>query len=451
MRMRTWLITLAMVGVLGTAGSTQSPATVSPGTVSPGTLAEDIAQFRREFMAVDKSYSDANRAAAEKRLAALEKALTITTPAQFEIEIARIVAQADNGHTNASALPRARRYNRVPVRLAPFIGDFYVMRARGADADLLGARLVSIDGQPAAKLREIAHALTGGTAGFRDRATPLLLESPQLLHAAGATRVPAEASYVFEVDGTYIERRLVGEAPDAVVPSHSAMLALYPDPGVAEGEGWRSLLEPKAAPWALQDAAARFRWREASELNAMIVELRQNRSTPGHDIGDFQELIQREIQARKPQHLVLDMRMNGGGDLTTTRSFMQALPKLVPGRIFVLTSPWTFSAAISSTGYLKQAAPDRVTIVGEEVGDRLEFWSEGRPITLARSGIVISRATERHDYATGCKPYKDCHGNVVRHPISVRTLEPDVAAPWTIEAYRAGRDPAMEAVARLLK
>jgi hypothetical protein len=229
------------------------------------------------------------------------------------------------------------------------------------------------------------------------------------------------------------------------------MLALYPDPGVSEGEGWRSLLDPKAAPWALQNAADRFRWREASELSAMVVELRQNRSTPGYDIGDFQSLVQRELRARKPRNLVLDMRMNGGGDLTTTRSFMQELPTLVPGRIFVLTSPWTFSAAISSTGYVKQAAPDRVTIVGEEVGDRLVFWAEGRPITLARSGIVISRATERHDYATGCKPYKDCHGNVVRYPISVRTLEPNVAAPWTIEAYRAGRDPAIEAVARVLK
>jgi hypothetical protein len=279
----------------------------------------------------------------------------------------------------------------------------------------------------------------------------LLLESPQLLHAAGAASAPGEATYAFEIAGKRIERRLAGDAPDPVVPSLAATLAVYPDPGVAEGEGWRSLLQPGAAPWALQDAATRFRWREAPELQAMVVELRQNRSSPGHDIGDFQQLVQRELRARKPQNLVLDMRMNGGGDLTTTRSFMQGLPALVPGRIFVLTSPWTFSAAISSTGYLEQAAPDRVTIVGEEVGDRLEFWSEGRPLTLARSGIVISRATERHDYATGCKPYKDCHGNVVRHSISVRTLEPNVAAPWTIEAYRAGRDPAMEAVARLLK
>jgi hypothetical protein len=40
---------------------------------------------------------------------------------------------------------------------------------------------------------------------------------------------------------------------------------------------------------------------------------------------------------------------------------------------------------------------------------------------------------------------------VVRNPISVRSFEPDMAAPWTIDAYRSGRDPAMEAVARVLK
>jgi hypothetical protein len=204
-------------------------------------------------------------------------------------------------------------------------------------------------------------------------------------------------------------------------------------------------------PCCILDAGERFRWREDQQLDALVVEMRQNRSTPGYDIGDFQALVQRELRARTPRHLVLDMRLNGGGDLTTTRSFMQSLPTLVPGTIVVLTSPWTFSAAISSIGYIEQIAPDRVTIVGEEVGDRLEFWSEGRPLTLNRSGIVISRATERHDYANGCKAYKDCHGNVVRHPISVRTLEPNVAAPWTIEAYRAGSDPAMAAAARLLQ
>jgi hypothetical protein len=39
---------------------------------------------------------------------------------------------------------------------------------------------------------------------------------------------------------------------------------------------------------------------------------------------------------------------------------------------------------------------------------------------------------------------------MVRFPIEVRSLAPDIPAPWTAEAYAAGRDPAMEAVARAI-
>jgi hypothetical protein len=145
---------------------------------------------------------------------------------------------------------------------------------------------------------------------------------------------------------------------------------------------------------------------------------------------------------------VLDLRMNGGGDLNTTRDFMQRLPRLVRGRVFALTSPWTFSAAISSLGYLEQAAAARVTVVGEPVGDRLEFFAEGSVVELPASRLLLLYATQRHDYRDGCRGRSDCHGPVVRHPIAVASLDPDVAAPWTIEAYLAGRDPGMEAVAR---
>jgi len=89
--------------------------------------------------------------------------------------------------------------------------------------------------------------------------------------------------------------------------------------------------------------------------------------------------------------------------------------------------------------------------VGEGVGDRLNFFSEGDIITLPNSGIEVLNATERHDYVTGCEGFADCHGSVVRNPIRVANLDPEIAAPWTIEAYRAGRDPAMEAVAAALR
>jgi hypothetical protein len=181
-----------------------------------------------------------------------------------------------------------------------------------------------------------------------------------------------------------------------------------------------------------------------------VFQMRQNHDAEGQAIAAVLDSVRAEIAAARPRHFVLDMRFNSGGDLNTTRSFMQALPGLVPGRIFVLTGPLTFSAGISSVGYLVQAAPDRVSIVGEPVGDRLVFFAEGRwqPLPGTETGVMVSR--ERHDYEGGCATFTDCHRPVIRNPIRVPSLQPQVSAPWTAAALEQGRDPAMDAVHRLL-
>ncbi len=56
-------------------------------------------------------------------------------------------------------------------------------------------------------------------------------------------------------------------------------------------------------------------------------------------------------------------------------------------------------------------------------------------------------ADERHNYMTGC-PEEDCHGSIRDHPIRVRSLQPDIAAPLGFADFLAGRDPAMEAILR---
>ena len=91
-----------------------------------------------------------------------------------------------------------------------------------------------------------------------------------------------------------------------------------------------------------------------------------------------------------------------------------------------------------------------MTIVGEPIGDHLSFWAEGRIVQLPESGARLLYASERHDYTTGC-PEPDCHAPIRNHPIRVTSLEPNVPVPFTFADYRAGRDPGLEAVARLLQ
>ena len=101
-------------------------------------------------------------------------------------------------------------------------------------------------------------------------------------------------------------------------------------------------------------------------------------------------------------------------------------------------------------------------------GDRLMFFSDGLPIQLPHSGLFLLPATVRMDYRDGCRHYDDCFEGIAqpggptatspftsaipldRLPISVVALEPDIVAPWTIEAWLTGNDPMMDAVATLV-
>jgi len=448
------VVTLRTSAALVLAGLSAAPLGAQSAGPAAGAAAhrDDLAYFRAEVLEKEKAFSPAARAEAQERFRRLEGGADTVTAVYLELELSRIVALADNGHSMSFSGPRARRYNRIPLRLAPFGADFYVVRGAANHADLLGARLDAIDGRELPDLRALARTLAGGTNAWRDRTAPYLFESPEQLHALGGSRAAGEATYRFVLtDGRTVERRIEAEPPGGDRNGLGGARLLYPGLPASAGDGWRTLLATDRAPWALQDPAAFFRARMAPELDGMVVELRQTFDAPGLPIRTFLDSVATEIRRRQPRHVVLDMRMNGGGDLNTARDFMRGLPGLVPGLIFVLTSPWTFSAAISSIGYLEQAAPERVTLVGEAVGDRLEFWAEGPVVTLPRSGAQILISTERHDYRNGCREYRDCHGSVVRHPISVPGLAPDIPAPWTIEAYRTGRDPAMEAVAAALR
>jgi hypothetical protein len=448
------LLACAAAVVLGPTAAAPAPAADEPSSAAkadPAAAARlaDLDAFRSRFFKRDKSYSPEARAEAEQRLAKLEGGVGAISNAAFDLELARIVALADNAHTSYFARSRSRRYNRAPIRLVPFGQDFYVLRARSEQADLLGSRLTAIDGRAIDDLRAIARSLQGGTPAWRDRNAGYFFESPEQMHALAVARSPEAATYTFAaLDGRTIERRIAAEAPDSGRPRPNASRWMWPAPLQGEGPDWRALLSPERAPWSLQDPEVPFRWRDAPDLDAVIVDLRRNDDAEDRPILRFLKEVERErVRLGRPR-VVLDMRFNGGGDLTTTAAFMQDWPgRLGPdGRLFVLTSPWTFSAGISSAGYLVQAGGGRVTTVGESPGDRLMFFSEGRPVELP-SGAFIGLATERHDYHTGCRGFTDCHSNVVKRSIAVDTFDPAIAAPWTIDAYVAGRDPGLEAVA----
>ena len=426
--------------------SQQRSAAASSSSSARTDQLEDIAKFRSGFLAVDRAYSKTARTEAEHRLAALEQAAGRVSASAFRVEICQIVALADNGHSTCWGFESG-----IGLSFSSIGNEFYVFKAAPENADLLGARLLSIDERSMKRIQPAIRSMVGGVPAHRDLSAAAVLAKPGLLHVLGITRDKAVATYRLEtLDARIVERRLTTDV-------HSS--------------NWVNL-EPEHAAWASQDANEPFRWRDAPELNAVVIQLRQNMDRGNRHIAAFLEEAETAREQLNRKNIVLDMRWNLGGNFLTTRDFILAWPQRLPppGRFFVLIGPTTFSAGIASVAYLKQAAQDRVTLIGEPVGDRLMFFAENiTPTILPHSKIVLIPALQRDDFKQGCKPYRDClmvlaqpgaaHGTPPeqvalleafgRKPLQVESIEPDVSAPWTLQDFLSGHDPGIEAVGTL--
>ncbi len=171
------------------------------------------------------------------------------------------------------------------------------------------------------------------------------------------------------------------------------------------------------------------------------MQLKSNVDQGGQSIKDFLSSTESRLRQDRPCNVIFDLRYDGGGDFVNTYGFARDLPKLTAagGKIIVLTGPATFSAGISTVAFVKHAGQGRVVIVGEPVGDRLQFFSEGGLACLPNSPLCVAYETGKHDYQHACTDWDVCFWLNYFFPLQVESLDPDEAIPLSFKDWRAGR------------
>lgn len=404
--------------------------------------------YFRYYLDYNKAYSRQARAQAALMLAGYRGKAGMLSPAAFDLAIARMVALADNGHSTIFMGPFSRQHNRLPCRLYKFSDGFFVVRARPACAGLLGAKIVSIDGQPVEKIVDGMFQFSRGPRNHYDQfKAAFFLESPEVLHAAGFARASDRLTlHVRAADGSERDETIVAEKPDAAAPRVYSDSYLSPARIDGEKDGWKALLPRDAKlPLFLRDYTNPFQTVWWADRKTLYVQFRSNSDEPGHPIGDFVDRVRSEIAGYRPKTIVLDLRLDQGGNLLTTAGLMKHIADDVQ-HVYVLTSGWTFSAGIVSLALAKAHGGDKVRIVGEPVGDRIRFWGEGNDMVLPNSKLDIGFATGLHDYSKSCFGEPGCFWVMYYYPVRLTSFAPDVAVPYTFAAYAALRDPALERV-----
>ncbi|HEY1612058.1 MAG TPA: hypothetical protein VGF97_00005 [Rhizomicrobium sp.] len=410
---------------------------------------QDIDYFMK-LLSMDRSFSALQRAHANSRLKEMADAKVALSPPAFRVALMEIAALSDNGHTSVTSGGGAMPMQ-LPVRVAGFSDGIYVMQATKPYADLLGGKVTAIDGHPIAEVMRRLEQLRGGVPGWRKAYAETYISqldvlvgtgiSPDLRQSVWTVVSPSRVS----VTHTLIPYRQPDREPTLFVKVN------YSNHPPAElGPNWVSF-QPDTAPSAtFANFEEPFRHFRVPHSCAMFVQLKSSEDEGQAHISDFLAGTRADMEANKPCALILDNRFNDGGDYINLARWASALPRLVSGKIIVLISPMTFSAGITTVGFVKQAGDGRVMLIGEPVGDRLAFYSEGNRGCLPHFHLCLNYRTGKHDYAHPCTDWRVCFWPNWLFPVRVSSLAPDRTLAMSFEDWRMGRDPAYDEALKLV-
>jgi len=409
--------------VLLLASGALSPAHAAAQAAADGDLRADIdtaaAILRRDD---PELLQPAIRTAFDRATAAV-LALPDTTPRSHLVAAwARTIALLHDGHTQILFLDPAVGFHRYPVRLYWFEEGLYVTAARPDLAELLGARLVSIDGVPAAeavgRIRPYIHG--DNDMNVRD-VLPSRLLMGEFLEAAGVSPARDHAAFAFrEADGSTRTVRLDALPADADIPWTTALDALPRKPLYQTRPG-----DP-------------YWYRYLPERRLMYVQYDAVENDEDDPFAAFCQRLFAAVDSTRADHLVLDIRRNNGGDNTLLLPLVTGLIRSRvnrPGRLFVITGRLTFSAAVNLAAQIEHFT--HATFVGEPTAAPANHYGETRLLTLPRTGIRMLMSTLYWQSAGDAKDHRPW-------------IPPSIPAPPTASDYFAGRDPAMTAIERAL-
>jgi hypothetical protein len=422
---RTLLLAVLALALALSGCDAGDPSRPEGGTTAAGpTRAGDLELLLEQIEAVHPdpyhavSRADLHAAAAELagRAGSLEED-------EFLVELMRLTALLGerDGHSGIFPLDLEHRseLHLYPLRLYAFEGGLYVVDAV-VESDLVGARLVSIDG---VAIEEVAEAVTPLVP--RDNELSLLARLPQyivvaeILHGLGLTGDAASARLGFALPGG--ERRDVTLEPVQAEAYADAFGDLF-DPLVPQGLPLRPA--PAYLARRLED-----RWLAALE-GGRVVYAAYN-GTLG-DTSSFAREILRRVRDPQVERVVIDLRHNPGGNNSTYGPLLDALSDRTvdqPGRLVALVGRTTFSAAANFATELERSTG--VVFVGESTGGSPNLYGDPVPVELPASGWTVRVAS--------------VYWRMSEQGDARVALEPAIAVALSSQDFFRGRDPVLTA------
>jgi tetratricopeptide (TPR) repeat protein len=343
------------------------------------------------------------------------------------VGLMRLVARLDDGHAFVQYPgDDPRGHQSLPLQLYRFEEGMFVIAADERHSGLLGAELLAIGGQPADRaLAAVDPLISRDNQWWPRHLAPALLRQAPVLRGLGLAPATGAVPLSLRPPG--------GQASEVTVAADSSWSAT--SPSAVCPPAWRYLPETLGSPLPLylRNRGALYWFEHLPEAELVYCQCNNVLDDPAEPLEAFWRRLLGFVEEHHAR-LVVDLRGNGGGNTFLTSPMLHGLIASRAlnrrGRLFVIAGRGTFSAAQNFTTLLGRHT--EAIFVGEPTGSRPNFVGETAPFRLPWSGLMAN--------------VSDLYWQT-SWPLDHRAwIPPELYTPPTFAAFRANRDPAMEAV-----
>ena len=366
----------------------------------------------------------------ESAIKRLDERIPSLSRHQIIVEMARIVAMVGDGHTNIAPTRDPKiGFRALPIKLYLFKDGLFVRSAERNHANLVGARVLKVGNASVEEAISRAREIIGRDNEMDVKFfAPLLLSMQEILHALKLTDQPDSTAFVIEKRGERQTVTLKAGGPADLLPPDTDLSWL-------PKEGWVDMRDGATAqsPLWLKDPRNKFWFEYLANSRTLYVQLNQVGNKDTETLADFSKRLFAFVEANPIEKLVLDLRLNRGGNGMLLRPLLLGIIKSKidkEGQLFALIGRSTWSASQFLLNQLEKYTS--VVFVGEPSGSKGNAYGDSRKITLPNSGITVRVSVY---YWQDWQPWDTRFWTA-----------PHLTAELSSEDYRNNADPALKLV-----
>lgn len=390
-----------------------------PQSLNSKNWTEDLEQYQ---IMLEKNhidlYHNISQSDFDKELQNIRSNLIHKSDLEVIIDLMRLTRKIGDGHTAVSL--RNLDVHLFPIEIKNFKGDCRVVKVRKEYKNLLGKKLLEIDGKPLEsfieEVKEIAQFVENPQSEIIRTADYLMIS--EILFGLNITQNKLRAAFTFSDDSNEVTRVNLNALSSEDFDAGRYFISM----NFSIPEIQKPIESPEDFLW----------FSPIKNTNGVYIKFENYPSFEEMEI--FGERVLSFINEHQIKQLVIDLRNNGGGDffVGSRLAYHLNLANSIDWKsgIYVLTDKVTFSAATTNATQFRQILNAKV--VGEPTGSNPTGYQDMGAFELPNFGLVICYSKRKFRFQE--------HAN--------QGLQPDVLMEYEWESFSKGMDNMMEWVIR---